>query len=421
MKVSVQDGKACEKLLSIEVDENTIQKEYDEFYTSVAPKAKVPGFRPGKAPREVLALHYHKEAREEVLKSLISHSFSHAVQEKELKPLGYPNIHQVDFKDKKLSYQASIEVRPKIKLSKVDGFKVKKEVAQVSETEIHETLKQIQESAAQHQAVEDRPAQIGDFLIADYVCTVDGKELEKRQKDWIEIQEDEFLKGFSTQLIGVKAGDAREIEVTFPEKMAKAELVGKKANFKVTVHEIKKKVLPEINDELAKEAGEFKSLDELKDKIRKDMIAAREREKEVEYENALLDELIKNNKIELPARVLQKREDFLLHQAKDEFVRRGGQESNFEKEKAQILPKIQEEAKKQVHLAFLLDEIAEKENIHVGPEDLKAYYQRIADRFRQKVEDVEKYYLGHEEALETAQDQIRSEKAIEWLKKKQAK
>lgn len=421
MKVSVHDGKNCEKVLSIEVDENTIQQEYDEFYLAVAPKAKVPGFRPGKAPREVLALHYHKEAREEVLKNLISHSFSHAVEEKELKPLGYPNIQQVDFKDKKLSYQASIEVRPKIKISKVDGFKTKRETVEVPESEVAETLKQIQESAAQHQAVEDRPAQIGDFLIADYICTIDGKELEKRQKDWIEIQEDEFLKGFSTQLVGAKPGDVRDIEITFPEKMAKAELGGKKASFKVTIHEIKKKVLPELNDDLAKEAGEFKSLDELKDKIRKDLITAREREKEVQYENALLDELVKNNKIDLPPRVVQKRQEFLLRQSKDEFIRRGGQESDFEKEKSQMMPQLEEEARKQVHLAFLLDEIAEKENIQVGPEDLKAYYQRIADRFRQKVEDVEKYYLGHEEALETAQDQIRSEKAIDWLKKKQTK
>ncbi|MBI3306884.1 MAG: hypothetical protein HYZ84_03675, partial [Candidatus Omnitrophica bacterium] len=177
MKVSVQDGKACEKILTVEVGQEDIKKEYEEFYQAVSPKAKIPGFRPGKAPRDVIAMHFKNEAREEVLKHLISESYRQALQEKSLEPLSYPRIQDVNFNEQKLFYRAQIEIRPKIKLSRTAGLTAKKESAQINPDEIEQALKSIQQSFAQFKAVEDRPAAMGDFVIADYVCSVDGKEV----------------------------------------------------------------------------------------------------------------------------------------------------------------------------------------------------------------------------------------------------
>ncbi len=418
VKISVKDGKPCEKILKIEVGGEDIKREFEEFYKAIAPKAKIPGFRPGKAPREVLARHYQGEARENVLKNLISESYSKALQEKSIQPLGMPHIHDVDFKDEKLSYEAHVEIRPKIKLSKVTGLSVKKEKVELQPAEVEESLKKLQESVAQYKAVEDRPTALGDFIIADYTCTVEGKEIEKRSADWFELKEEEFLKGFSPQLVGMKPGDEKEVQVTFPADMGpQTEFAGKTGVFKVKVNEIKTRTLPPLDDELAKESGEFKTFAELRAKIEGDMRQHKEHEADQRYEKAIFDELIKQNKVELPEGLVKRRAEKLVEDALNNTRQRGVDEAKL----AEIRPELEKdmagEARRQIHLAFLLDEIADRENLSVSEEDIKAKYVWLAARFRQKPEDVEQYYSGREDALEGLKEQIRSEKAIDYVKK----
>ncbi len=426
MKISIQEGKNCEKVLKIEVPQEHISREFDEYYKAIASEAKVPGFRPGKAPRHVLQLHYSSQAREAVLKNLISDSYRTALQEKALSPLGYPDIQDVVFEDDKLSYQAKIETRPKIKLGKVTGLSVKKEKKQVSASEIDKAMERLRESLAQYKAVEDRAAQKNDFVIADYVCTVNGKEIEKRNDDWFEIKEDEFLKGFSTQLIGLKPGEEKQVEITFPEKMSRADLAGKLAVFAVKVKEIKQKTLPELNDELAKEAGEFQTLAELRAKIEKDIQANLDRETEVKYEKALLDELVKNNKVELPDGVVERRlqyltEDAFNHQHRQHHHHHGQSPEELEAEHKKmhddLRKELEPEARRQVHVAFLLDEIADREKIEVSEQDVKSKFEEIAAQANQPFEAVAKYYMEKEDSLDVLREQIRNEKTIDYLKR----
>lgn len=416
LKVSVKDGKTCEKILTIELGEEEVRREYEEFYRHIAPHAKVPGFRPGKAPRNVLAMHYGEEAKNKVLKELISHSFRQAIQEKTLEPLGLPDIQEVHFKEDRLSYQARIEIRPKIKLGRVTGLAAKKEVVIVKPEEVEAGLKRVQESLVQYKAVEDRPVQMGDFVIADYICSVEGREIESRTDDWFEIHEDEYLKGFSAQLIGAKPGEEKEIQITFPEKMRQKDLASKPALFKVKIKEIKVKILPELTDDLAHEAGEFKTLAELKSQIEKDLLASKEREKEVEFEKLLLDELLKHNKMELPEGLVSRRFEHLMHETEESFRRRGGPPEEFEKAKEKVRKQVEAEARRQVHVAFLLDEIAQREKIEVSEQEMGERIMQIAEHARQSASDVQKYYGEHEEAREALTDQIRNEKTIEFIK-----
>ena len=416
IKISVKDGKACEKVLKIEVSQEEIQKEYDSFYRDVASKAKVPGFRPGKAPRNVLELHYKDQAREDVVKHLITESYRQAIQEKAIEPLGFPDVRDVKFDDKKLSYEALVETRPKIKLSKVTGLSAKKPPVELKTEEVEETLKRIQESLAQFKAVEDRAAQLGDFVIADYVCFVEDKEVEKRQDDWFELQKEDYLKGFSQQLIGVKPGDERKVEVSFPEDFSRKPLAGKPAVFQVKVKEIKSKNLPEMNDEMAQGAGEFKTLAELRAQIEKDMRAGKERDVEVKYEKELLDEFLKHNKLELPEGLVKRRAERLIENATKDLKTRGGSEEKARETVDKMREEFEKEARRQIHLAFLLDEVAGKEKIQVEEADVKARYEKIAAEVRQPVETVEGYYKEHEEHTESLREQIRSEKAIEFIK-----
>lgn len=416
IKVSVKDGKVCEKIVKVEVAAEEIQKEYDHFYQDITQKAKIPGFRPGKAPRNVLELHYKDEAKKHAAEHLITESYRQAIREKGIVPLGFPDIRDVKFDDTKLSYEAFVETRPKVKLSKVSGLSAKKEKTELKAEEIESTLKRIQESLAQYKAVEDRAAQLGDFVIADYVCTIEGKEIEKRQDDWFEIQKEDYLKGFSEQLIGVKPGDDRQVQVSFPEDFTRKEMAGKPAVFNVKVKEIKFKQLPEMNDDMAQSAGEFKTFADLKAQIEKDMMASKERETESKFEKALLDEFVKNNKVDLPEGLVKRRAERLMESAMKEFQQRGGTEDKMKEIQGKMHEEFEKEARRQVHLAFLLEEVAEKENIQVTDEDLKARYQKVADEVRQPLEAVEAYYKEHEEHRESLREQIRSEKAIEFIK-----
>ena len=416
LKISVKDGKVCEKILKIDVGSEDIQKEFEEFYRAVAPKAKIPGFRPGKAPKNILELHYKQEARENVLKHLINESYRQALRDKSLEPLGYPEIENVKFEENVLSYEAKIEIRPKVKLSKYEGLSVKKEIVEVKPEEIEESMTRLRKSFAQHKVVEDRPAQLGDFVIADYVCHVEGKEIDRRKDDWFELREKEFLTGFSPQIAGMKAGEEKEIKIILPENFGRKDLAKKEATFKVKVTEIKNEVLPELNDELAKSAGDYKTLDELKEKISKEILEAKQEEKESEYEKALLDELIKQNKFDLPEGLVARRAEHLFQDTLENYQRRGVPADKLKELEEQLKKDIALEARRQIHLAFLLDEIAEKHNLSVTEEDLKKKFEWVASRTRQSEEEVEKYYAEHEEGRHSLKDQIRNEKAIEYVK-----
>ncbi|MFZ5803106.1 MAG: trigger factor [Candidatus Omnitrophota bacterium] len=416
-KVQVKDGKACEKILAVEVGEEEIRNEFDHFYQTIAPQAKIPGFRPGRAPRDVLEMHYQREAHDHVLKHLIQESFREALQQAALDPLTQPVIQDVDFKEKKkLTYKAVIEIRPKIKLSRVKGLSAKKVKAEVKEEDVQRQLKGVQESFAKYRAAEGRGVQLGDHVIADYVCRVDQKEIDKRESDWLEMRPDHFLKGFVEGILGMQAGETRQIQASFPSDFAREDLAGKTADFSITVKEIKTKDLPALDDELAKDAGNFKSLDELIDKTRKDLQQAGDRETEAVFENALLDELCKHNKIDLPRGVVAQRIEFLLEQTRNQSMRRGMPETEFEKQKPELMKSLEVEARKQVHLAFLLDEIAQTENLRAEESDLAKKYQEMADRIRQPVDKVRQYYEEHEQAKESLKEQIRSERAVEFIK-----
>lgn len=417
LKVKIQDGDVCEKILTIEIPKEEVQEEFTAFYKAIAPRAKVPGFRPGKVPQDVLVMHYEKEANDSVLEHLLSNSLPKVLREKALNPLTTPEIKDVQFTPEKLVYKAHVEIRPKVKLGRVTGLVAKKEKAEIKTEEIEKSLKQMQEMHAQYKAIEGRTAKTGDFVIADYVCTVEGKEMEKRNDDWIELKEDEFLKGFSAQLVGANVSEEKDVEITFPQEVADKKVAGKKAIFKVKIKEIKEKTLPVLDDEFAKQAGEYKDLSDLRQKLTADLEKRAAEEKEEAFERELLNELIKHNKIDIPNGLLKRRTQHLIDQARQRFVYQGGTEELFDKEKDKMQKEFEAEARRQVHLAFLLDEIADVQKIQAEETDLKKKYEALSGQYRQPQEKIEKYYQEHQEALQSLIDQVRNEKVIEFLKK----
>lgn len=424
LKVQVKDLNGCEKLISIEVPSEWVEKEYQDFYGAVARRARIPGFRPGHAPKHVLEIHFQKEAREEVLKQLLGTSFKQAVIQEKIPLVGEPEIELVAFDEKHLKYKAHVESRPKIKIDKYTGLSLERKTFPVNESDIEDVLRRIQESHAKYEPVEGRTAELGDYLICDYQLSVDGKPSEHQEGTWIHIQENEYLKGFSTQLIGAQASETREVAVTFPKDYSRKEVAAKQSSqmaakegyFSITVKEIKTKTLPPLDDELAKTFGKHETLLELKEAIRQDIETHRKREAEVALEQALLEALTHKSKFDLPKRLVERRTEALRREEIRERISRGMKEDEAAKEVSPLEPQLLQAAQRQVRVSFLIDEIATREHIQAEEADFELKYRLIAERYGRPAEEVKQYYAGRGEERQSLALQIVSEKTIQWLK-----
>lgn len=415
-KVSVKDVSSCEKILTIQVPSTDVQKEYEHVYDHLGKHARVPGFRPGKAPKDVLAMRFKNEATEKVVSNLISSSLREALTSKEIFPLGSPVVQKVKFEKDELSYEAHIDVKPKIKLGKYKGLEAKQKPMVVDESEINDILKRIQESHVRLTPITDRAAQIGDILSCDYRLLVDGQEAEHREEDVIELREKDYFEGFSAQLVGIKPGEMREVKIKFPDQFAKKEWIGKDGIYQVTVKEIKTKQLPDLNDDLAKEAGEFDTLDALKKKIRDEFEAKKSREIEEETKDQLLKEIIKSSKFDIPKRMVETRLESLVKKGVENIKSQGMPEADALKKQDELREKLKDAAERDVRLSFILHEISTNEKITATADDFKARYMAISEWVRQPLADVEKYYESHEEQKESLEIQIVNEKAVQLIR-----
>ena len=416
MKVSVKEVSSCEKILTVDVSHDQVKQEFETFYAEVGKVAKIPGFRPGKAPRDVLALHYKESARSEVLKRLIPRSLQEAFSSKNVEPISNPSIERIDFDTEHLSYDAHIEIRPRIKIDRYKGLSVKQKPIEIKDSEIEEALVRIQESHAKFVPAPNRSAEMGDFVVCDYVCLIGGKEIEKRSEDMISIKEKDYLEGFSKQLIGVQAGEEREVKVKFPANYTNKTHAGKDGVFKVSVKEIKTREMPALTDEFAKEAGDFQSLADLKSKIRAEIEHRKKEAKETEIENALLDELLRKSKLEIPKRMVERRMDAMLEETLHSLRHQGLTEEAETKQKEAFREKMRPDAERQVRLSFILDEISVKEKITASDGDFALKYESVAKRYRRPIEEVKNHFEKTEERKESLALQIVNEKVIQLIK-----
>ncbi|MBI4387868.1 MAG: trigger factor [Candidatus Omnitrophica bacterium] len=415
-KVAVKDISSCEKLITIHVAPDQIKQEYNVFYAKAEKVAKVPGFRPGKVPRDILAIHYKDTAREEVLKNLIPKSLAEACRSKDIHPISTPTVQRIDFEQDHFNFDAHVEVRPKIKIDRYKGLTVKPKPLQVQDSEVSDIMKRIQESHAKFVPIENREAVIGDYLICDYVCNVGGKQIEKRSEDMIALKEKDYLEGFSNQLVGVKSGDKRDVKVIFPQNYTNKKFAGKEGIFQVSVKEIKTRELPAIDDEFAKEAGDFQTVNDLTQKIRTDIETHKKEEQNLEIENALLDLLIQNSKFDVPKRMVERRRNALVEDTIHRLKHQGLNREADAQELETLRQKMQPEAERQVKISFILDEVAQKEKIEAQAADFSAKYETIAKQYRKPFEEIQEHFEKNQNEKESLLLRIVSEKTIQFVK-----
>jgi trigger factor len=414
MKAVVEDISTVKKKINVEIAPDAVAKEMERAIADVAKKARIAGFRPGKAPKAIVEKHYGEEVRNEVVQRLVTESYLRALQENNLNPVDLPHIENVSTltKGSPLSFTATVEVRPKIELGAYDGIEVKEHDLTVTDDEVNQTIDRLREMYAQLQVVEGRPLEQSDTAIIDFEGSREGKAIEgaKATDYMLALGTNSLIPGFEDQLVGMNQGETREIKVTFPADYNKKDLAGRDALFKVTLKEIKRKVLPELNDDFAKDIGGNKSVDELKEGIKKDLEARKRDEQSSAQREEILSKLVDAHSFDVPPGMAERELQSMARQQATRMARRGADVKNFD------IAKFREEhmaqAEKRVKGLLLLDVIAEKEKVKVSDQEVNSALAAMARSSGQTIDAIKKYYESLEGGLDNLRTSLLQEKTL---------
>jgi trigger factor len=414
MKAAVEEINSVKKKITIEIDPDSVANEMDKAIKDVARKAKIPGFRPGKAPKNVVQKHYGEEVRSEVMNRLISDSYLTAVREHKLNPVGMPQIEDMTplARGSSLSYTATVEVRPNIQLGAYDGIEVKEQALAVTDEELKQTLDRLREMYAQLEVVEGQALAKDHTAIIDFAGFHDGKPIEGAEAadHMLAIGSGTLVPGFEEQLIGMRKGETREIQVTFPADYSNKEIAGKDARFTVTLKEVKKKILPELDDEFAKDTVGNATVDELKARVREDLEARKRDELGAAQREELMTKLVDAHAFEAPPGMVEHELQAMARQQVARFARQGMDVKSFDVKK--FRERNRDLAVQRVKGMLLLEEIAEKEKIIVSDQELSASIAAMAKSAGQTADAVRKYYGSQDGDLENLRASLMQEKTL---------
>lgn len=422
MKVKSKDLTGSRRGFEIEVPEDDIKSKYEEIYNEIEKYAEVPGYRVGKAPRYLVDAHYKDKAGEEVKKRLIGEAITKAIKDAGIDMIGLPSLTEVIFEaGKPLSFRAEVHVRPEVKLKNYKGLKVTRQKAQVSTEDVDKVIEELQERHSQLKDVEGRPAKDNDWCLCDVEISIEGKVPpergkpgEKSENVWFPLTPKSTKPEFMSQLLGAIPGDTRIVKTVMPVNYPRKDQAGKEAVFIITVSQVKEKIAPPIDDGFAKDVGGFKSLLELRGNIREELTKAKEHEARFKMEEDLVNQIIKSTNFETPLMMVDAEAGHLLENAQNRLRHMGYKKEDMDKEESAMKERFREEAVKKVKTYFILDKIAEQENLSATQEDIDKRVGLLAARAKKTAEEAKKY-LEDNNLIEDAKAEIAQDKAMEFL------
>ena len=396
MRVSVEEINTIKKKMNVEVPEDEVIKEVDSFYRELSRKAKIKGFRPGKVPRNILERHFKDYVKAEVIQKLIQESYPQALSEAKLHPISNPLIDPGEMEGgKPFQYAATIEIKPEIKLEGYIGLKIEGKKEEVKDEEVEERLKNLQNIHAQLKTASDpRPVRPGDFVILDYEASMENKPLDEgKATDFtVEVGSGRFIADLEEKLVGLKPEEEKEIEVSFPEDYGYKKRAGKTLSFHVRIKEIKEKILPILDDEFAKDLGDYSSLEDLRLKVREEIEKEKKLLLERQLKDQVVEQLLQAHSFEIPESLVEEQTRSLVSDTKMRLATQGVDFKNLGLSEEKLQGDYREMAQKQVRTFLILEKIADQEGITVTDGEAEDRIREISERIHQKFDVVKRYY-----------------------------
>jgi trigger factor len=396
MKANVEEISSIKKKVSIEISEDQVNKEVESFYKDLGKKAKIKGFRPGKVPRDILERYFKDYVKAEVIQKLIEETYPQALSETDLHPVSPPVIDPGGFEDgKPFQYSAMIEVKPDIQLEEYTGLKIEGKKEEVKDEEVEERLKALQNLHANLKTIsEARPIQTGDYVIVDYEARLGGKPLEggKAIDFTVEVGSGQFIPAFEEKLIGLKPEEEKEIEVSFPEDYGYQKWAGKTISFHVKIKEIKEKILPPLDDEFAKDLGDYSSFEELKVKLKGEIEKEKELALERQLKDQVVDQLLEINPFDVPESLVGEQAKAMVSDTKLRLAAQGVALKKLGVSEEKLQEDYKAMAQKQVRTFLILEKIAGAEGIAVTDEEADDRLREMSEKMHQKFDVVKRYY-----------------------------
>lgn len=425
MNVSVENLAPCKKLVRVELDAAAVDAVFDTVTKEYQKAANLPGFRPGKAPRDMVMRKYGADIKDEAKRKLIGDHYRKAIEEQKLQVIGYPDIEEVQFeRGQPLQFTATVETAPEFQLPEYKGLPAQLEPKIVSEADVARALDLLRNQHTKFETVA-RPLAGGDVAVVNYKGTCEGKPIKElaptavglteKQNFWVDTADGSFIPGFAAQLIGAQAGDKRTVTVDFPADFVTPQLQGKKGVYEVELVEVKEKKLPPLDDELAKKFG-AENLEKLKAGVHTDL------ENELKYSQSkavrtqVVRALLGRVNFDLPESAVASETRNVVYDIVRQNTQRGIGREMIEQQKDEIYSAAAGSAKDRVKLAFLVGRIAGQEKITVTQEDALKRAQQLAAvyqmPFEQFIKDLQK-----RNGVNELYDQVLHEKVLDFLEK----
>jgi trigger factor len=427
MKVDVEKQPGSVSKLYIELPPDEVSKEWDAIAHNFARYAKIPGYRPGKAPRSVIEKRFRKEIQEELTKKLVSKSYHEAIEQEKLRVVSLTNLEDVKFgEDKSMRFRATVVTAPEFKVPDYKNIPVQLPDTKVSEADINVALERLRDQSADFVDVPERGLQMGDFAVIDFEGSIEGKlvseiapqaskNLQGGKKFWLHLAPGNFLPNFCEQLVGQKRDETRLAIVNFADDFAVKELAGKKGDYSVTLREIKQKVVPELDDAFAAKLAPGKTLVDLRHLIEHDLEHAKEHEVERAKESQVVKYLHDRIEFELPPALLQNETRRALGELVQRNRERGISDDMLKEKEKELIEGAAGLATHRLKTNFIVHRIAELEKIQVSREDVDLRIRQEAAQYDISVDKMRKELEEHD-GLNTLAEQILLGKTLDFLK-----
>ena len=424
MEVTEKKRKGNNLKLNIKVEPEKVDQALEQAYREVAKEVSVPGFREGKVPRKVLEAKYGPEIlHKDALDIIIPDAYSEAISEIGAEPIDRPDIEDYYIAEGEYAtFTARVEVKPEVELGQYTGLDLEYEDVEVEQEEVNNHLSRLQDQHSQLEFTDKEIIEEGDTAVIDFEGFIDGEPFEggSGEEFNLEIGSGQFIPGFEEKLIGEKTGTEVELEVDFPDDYQAEDLAGKTAVFNVDIKEIKEKVVPELDDDFAREVSDYDTIEEFKDSVRSQIKEQKKQQTDQDFEEKLFDAIADDSEFELPEKLIENELDSMFQRFKINLSQQGMEiEDYFEytgMDEQDWRDQNYDSAVKSVRNNLLLEAVAKKEDIEVSDSEVESKIKEIAEANDQDFEEM-KSQMEEYNQLDSIKESIKMEKTMEFLKK----